>query len=95
MSTPSLAHLLGATTAQNPPPYYNRPAGVPSIGLYTRLGSTGAVVSRICLGLMSYTDEEPMFPWYALSAITQLPRISLHSTVIPLTALLLGLCCVD
>lgn len=58
-----VAHLFAPTTAINPPPYYNKPAGIPETGLYTRLGQTGAVVSRICLGLMSYTDEKPMFPW--------------------------------
>jgi len=30
---------------------------------YIRLGQTGAVVSRICLGLMSYSDDKPMYSW--------------------------------
>ena len=65
MAASQFAHLFATTTAQNPPPYYNKPAGVDAAtGMhYMRLGQTGAVVSRICLGLMSYTDETPMFPW--------------------------------
>ena len=64
------AMSLGASTlAQNPPPYYNKDAGVDEqTGMrYIRLGNTGAVVSRICLGLMSYAElppgEKPMQEW--------------------------------
>ena len=41
------------TTQTNPPPYYNKSAGDKDGMQYVRLGNTGAVVSRICLGLMS------------------------------------------
>ena len=63
MSVP--ASWYATTTAQNPPPFYNKSAGVDAAtGMhYTRLGQTGAVVSRVCLGLMSYTDSTPMFHW--------------------------------
>jgi aryl-alcohol dehydrogenase (NADP+) len=44
------------TTQINPPPYFNKPAFERDGMQYVRLGSTGAVVSRICLGLMSYAQ---------------------------------------
>lgn len=61
----SAPHFQVSTTAQNPPPYYNKLAGIDkTTGMhYARLGHTGVVVSRICLGLMSYSDEEPTFDW--------------------------------
>ena len=65
LTTASVAHLFGTTTAQTPPPYYNKSAGVDATtGMhYARLGQTGVVVSRLCLGLMSFTDAKPMFDW--------------------------------
>jgi hypothetical protein len=64
---PSLAHLHVSTTAINPPPYYNKPAGEKHGMQYVRLGNTGAVVSRICLGVMLFghfkPGEAPMFPF--------------------------------
>ena len=59
------SQLYATTTAQHPPPYYNRVTSIDATtGMhYARLGQTGAVVSRICLGLMSYTDDKPMFDW--------------------------------
>ena len=65
--------MFASTTAQNPPPYYNKPASVdPATGMhYMRLGNTGAVVSRICLGLMTYSDaEKPMFAWSVLHRLS-------------------------
>ena len=65
--------MFASTTAQNPPPYYNKPATVmQSSGAmqYMRLGQSGVVVSRICLGLMSYTDGKLMYDWYDQPHIT-------------------------
>ena len=65
MSVTLPASWFNSTTAQHPPPYYNRVTSIDATtGMhYARLGQTGAVVSRICLGLMSYTDDKPMFDW--------------------------------
>ena len=49
---------LQVTTKMNTPVYYNAPAGEKNGMEYIRLGKTGAVVSRICLGLMSYADTQ-------------------------------------
>jgi hypothetical protein len=54
---------FASTTAINPPPYYNKAAGDKDGMHYIRFGTTGAVVSRICLGLMSYAhvnEGEPL-----------------------------------
>ena len=50
------------TTAIAPPPYYNKAAGEKEGMHYVRFGTTGAVVSRICLGLMSYAHVNPGEP---------------------------------
>jgi hypothetical protein len=64
-ATPPVVHA--STTAINPPPYYNKNAAVPvyeASGMqYVRLGNTGVVVSRICLGLMSYAKLEKGYTW--------------------------------
>lgn len=53
---------MQVTTAINPPPYYNKPFqyGDEFPGMqYVRLGQTGVVVSRICLGLMTFAQMKP------------------------------------
>jgi aryl-alcohol dehydrogenase-like predicted oxidoreductase len=59
--------LFPSTTQINPPPYFNKPAGDKDDMQYVRLGNTGAVVSRICLGLMSYAQlkdgESKAYDW--------------------------------
>jgi hypothetical protein len=50
---------FASTTDITPPPYYNKPAGEKNGMHYVRFGTTGAVVSRICLGLMSYAQVNP------------------------------------
>ena len=50
------------TTAIHPPSYYNLSAGEVGGMRYVRFGTTGAVVSRICLGLMSYAHVNPGEP---------------------------------
>jgi aryl-alcohol dehydrogenase-like predicted oxidoreductase len=51
----------------SPPAYYNKPAFEQHGMQYVRLGQTGAVISRITLGLMSYSwlkeGKKPWFPW--------------------------------
>ena len=51
----------------SPPHYYNKPAFEQHGMQYVRLGQTGAVISRITLGLMSYSSlkegQKPWFPW--------------------------------
>ena len=42
-----------------PPSYYNQVTAHTDVMSYVRLGKSGAVVSRICLGLMSYAQLEP------------------------------------
>jgi len=53
-----MSSLWAATTAIHPPPYFNKPAFTKHGMDYVYLGSTGAVVSRIALGLMSYAKEQ-------------------------------------
>jgi len=54
-----LVKFLGCTTQQNPPVYYNRAAADRDGMAYLRLGSTGVVVSRLCLGMMGYGAPPP------------------------------------
>jgi len=60
--------VLQPTTAINPPPYYNKAAADQTGMKYVRLGNTGVVVSRLCLGLMSFSSapaagQQQMAPW--------------------------------
>src|SRR4051794_14899419 len=62
MSAPSPSappSMWSSTTAVHPPPYFNKPAFESHGMSYVRLGNTGAVVSRIALGLMSYATQKP------------------------------------
>jgi aryl-alcohol dehydrogenase-like predicted oxidoreductase len=59
-SAPAAADpMFGATTAIAPPPFFNKPAFVKNGMQYIYLGSTGAVVSRLGLGLMPYAKDAP------------------------------------
>lgn len=51
------ASLWSSTTAIHPPPFFNKFAFRKDGMDYIYLGSTGAVVSRLALGLMSYAKE--------------------------------------
>ena len=49
--------MFASTTTITPPVHYNRHVNDKNGMSYIRLGNTGVVVSRICLGLMSYADQ--------------------------------------
>jgi aryl-alcohol dehydrogenase (NADP+) len=51
--------MFTPTTLSNPPVYYNKITGKRDGMEYARLGSTGVVVSRICLGIVTYTTPTP------------------------------------
>ncbi|KAJ3154592.1 hypothetical protein HDU89_007830 [Geranomyces variabilis] len=56
------APTFEVSTAISPSVYFNKPAFERNGMEYVRFGSTGSVVSRVCLGLMSYSNLEK--PWY-------------------------------
>ena len=67
VSAQPLGFIPAPTTALAPPPHYNKDAGTRHGMAYVRLGNTGAVVSRVCLGVMLLAhlkpEDTPMLPF--------------------------------